>query len=839
MIKISKSLELPIHDTLDDIREHLRMQPNLVLEAPTGAGKTTLVPLALLEEPWLQGRKIVMLQPRRLAAKNAALRMADLLNEPVGKTVGYRMRLDTKVGAETRIEVVTEGILLRMLSDDPSLSDFGLLIFDEFHERSLDADLGLSLALNARETFEQDPALRIMLMSATLGTTALEAFLNTRAVRSEGRLFDVAQHYSQASKPRERIVDRLAPVIEKAVATHSNSSVLVFLPGQGEIRQLASRLELPRDVSLRPLYGDLSLKEQQLAIEPSPPGQRKVVLATNIAETSLTIDGVDVVIDSGLERKPQFDPNTGMSRLETVRISQASSVQRAGRAGRLGPGNCYRLWSAAQQQQLKAQDEPEIQSADLTSLVLQLFSFGVYDPAELAWLTPPPPGPYQQAVDLLLDLNALCHSDSGLRLSSHGSAMASIAVHPRLAHMLVMGQSVGGSETAAQLAAVLSDRDPLGRESPDMRTRLEYLSGEITCPAVFRGWQKRTLQLAAQFSRQLPRDFNARLPRPSAEQLPGLLIACAYPDRIARQRHSGGYQLANGRSSQFESPNALSASKWLAVAEVGGMAGRKGDVIRSAAPLDPALFQTLLKEQISEETVVDWDAKSGRFIAEHRSKCGALLLRRETVSDVSDEARTRKLLELTRDAELSNLPWSDQTREFLNKNRLMSGLESDWPSFDTTELVATLGDWLAPYLSSIKKLGELKKLKLLEILQSRLSWEQLQTLNTALPERLEVPSGSQIKIDYGEDPPVLPVKLQEMFGSRQTPSIAGGRIPLVIHLLSPAGRPLQITQDLQGFWQSSYEDVKKEMRGRYPKHPWPDDPAGAQATRHTKHRRNH
>lgn len=832
-----EALELPIHESLDDIREHLRLQPNLVLEAPTGAGKTTVVPLALCEESWLQGRKIIMLQPRRLAAKNAALRMASLLREPIGKTVGYRMRLDTKVSARTRIEVVTEGILLRMLREDPSLSDVGLLIFDEFHERSLDADLGLSLALNARDTFEHDEHLRIMLMSATLGTTALEAFLNTRAIRSEGRLFAVEHRYGQASKPRERIADRLSRVIEKAVTEHSESSLLVFLPGQGEIRQLVTQLELPADVSVRPLYGELSIDEQQLAIAPCPSGQRKVVLATNIAETSLTIEGVDVVIDSGLERKPLFDPNTGMTRLATVRISHASSMQRAGRAGRLRPGTCYRLWSAAQQQQLNTHDEPEIQSADLSSLALQLFAFGIYDPSELAWLTLPPSGPYQQAVELLLELSALCHTDTGLRLTPHGNAMASITAHPRLAHMLLMGQSVGAAETAAHLAAVLSDRDPVGRESVDMRTRLEYLSGEVHCPGVFRGWQKRTQQLAGQFSRQSPRDLPARLPRPTAEQLPGFLIACAYPDRIARQRHSGGYQLANGRSSQFESANALSASKWLAVAEVGGMAGRKGDVIRSAAPLDPTLFQTLLKDQISEETIVEWDARSGRFIAEHRSKCGALLLHRETVSDVSDEARTHKLLELTRDAELSNLPWSDQTREFLNKNRLMSQLDPDWPSFETVQLLATVDDWLAPYLPSIRKLSELKKLKLLEILQSRLSWEQLQTLNAALPERFEAPSGSQIKIDYGEDSPVLPVKLQEMFGSQQTPSIAGGRIPLVIHLLSPAGRPLQITQDLPSFWRSSYDAVKKEMRGRYPKHPWPDDPTSAEPTRYTKHRR--
>ncbi|WP_439106835.1 ATP-dependent helicase HrpB [Congregibacter sp.] len=828
---------MPISEILGDIRNHLSHEHNLVLEAPTGAGKTTIVPLALLDEPWLHNRKIIMLQPRRLAAKNAALRMSAIMDEPIGGTVGYRMRLDTKITAATRIEVVTEGILLAMLREDPSLSDVGLLIFDEFHERSLDADLGLTLALSARATFEQSTPLRIMLMSATLGTAELESLLQTQAIRSEGRLFPVSEQYAGASKPRERIAERVSSVVHKALSENPDSSLLVFLPGQGEIRQLKDQLELPSSVSVHPLYGELSIQEQQRAIEPSPAGERKVVLATNIAETSLTIDGVDVVIDSGLERKPQFDPNTGMSRLATVKISQASSVQRKGRAGRLRPGTCYRLWTESQQQLLNAQDDPEILSADLTALALQLFAFGVYDPQELVWLTAPPVGPYQQAVALLLELAAIRHTDSGLRLTPHGAAMAKIAAHPRLAHMLIMGQSVGAVETAAKLAAVLSDRDPVSRESVDMRTRLEYLSDEVPCPSAFRGWQKRTLQLARQFSRQAPRDVPARVPRPKPDQLCGFLLASAYPDRIARQRHSGGYQLANGRSCQFDSPKALGGSKWLAVAEVGGMSGRKGDMIRSAAPLDPALFDTLLQEQLSEETLVDWDSKSGRFIAERQVKVGALSLHRERLTDVSDEARTEKLIRLTRDAGLANLPWSEQSNALLSKVRLMSQLESGWPALDIPELTKTLDHWLAPYLLTVKKLSDLKNIDLFSALQSQLSWDQQQRLKTELPERFAVPSGSQIKINYGEDPPTLPVKLQEMFGCQQTPSVASGRIALVVHLLSPAGRPLQITQDLPGFWQSSYEAVKKEMRGRYPKHPWPDDPANAEPTRYTKHRK--
>ncbi|EAQ97270.1 ATP-dependent helicase HrpB [Congregibacter litoralis KT71] len=831
------ALGLPICNLLEEIRARLQEERNLVLEAPTGAGKTTVVPLALLDETWLTNRKIIMLQPRRLAAKNAALRMATLLGESPGQTVGYRMRLDSKTSSATRIEVVTEGILLRMLQDDPSLSDVGLIIFDEFHERSLDGDLGLSLALNARDTFSRSPTLRIMLMSATLGTAALEAFLECKAVKSEGRLFPVEERYGQNSKPRERIVDRVTRSINKALAGHPDSSLLVFLPGQGEIRRTMEQLDPPPGVELRPLYGDLSLGEQQAAIAPCREGRRKVVLATNIAETSLTIDGVDVVIDSGLERKPRFDPQTAMSRLTTVKISQASSVQRKGRAGRLRPGTCYRLWSEAQQEQLAAQDEPEIQSADLSSLALQLFAFGVYDPGELAWLTAPPAGAYQQAIDLLLGLAALEKTDAGLRLTPHGNAMAEISAHPRLAHMLLLGDAVGARETAAHLAAVLSDRDPLSRDSADMRTRLEYLSGEVACPGALRAWEKRTLQLARQLSQQLPKATRPNAGKPSYEQLPGLLLASAYPDRIARQRHSGGYQLANGRSCRFASPNALDKSKWLAVAEVGGVAGRTGDVIRSAAPLDPALFDTLLKPQLSEATIVDWDNKSGRFLAERRTSVGALSLRKVQLDSVSDEARTQRLIELTREANMANLSWSAPCEELRNKVRLMARLESDWPSLESEDLVPTLEDWLAPYLLAVKKLSDLKKLDLYTALESLLSWEQQRRLRAELPERFEVPSGSKVAIDYREDPPILPVKLQEMFGCRDTPSIAGGRIALVVHLLSPAGRPLQVTQDLPSFWNNSYDAVKKEMRGRYPKHPWPDDPLSATPTRFTKHRK--
>ncbi|MFT7287853.1 MAG: ATP-dependent helicase HrpB [Halieaceae bacterium] len=830
-------LQLPINDVLDEIRDHLAIHDTLIVEAPPGAGKTTIIPLSLLAQPWLNGRSIIMLQPRRLAAKSAATRMAALLGEDVGQTVGYRIRLDTKVSAKTRLEVVTEGVLLRMLREDPTLAEVGLLIFDEFHERSLDADLGLTLALSARDTFGAAVTPRILVMSATLAQGELTAFLQAPCIQSHGRMFPVTVNYGRPSQPRERIAERVISTINETAARHRESNILVFLPGQGEIRQVAAKLELPGDIIVHPLFGDLGISEQQQAIAPSPPGERKIVLATNIAETSLTIEGVDVVIDAGLERVPLFDPNTGMSRLQTVRISRASSEQRMGRAGRLRPGSCYRLWSETQQGLLNAHQAPEIENADLASLTLQLFAWGIYDPAELRWLTPPPAGAYQQSVDLLLRLGAVLRDATGFRLTAHGAAMAEIPAHPRLAHMLLAGHALGRADTASHLAAVLSDRDPVSRESSDMRTRLEYLSGEVACPTGFKGWLHRSRQLAKQFLRQLPAGRGAQLAGPDREQLSGYLIACAYPDRIARQRHSGGFQLANGRSCQFDSPSVLSRSKWLAVAEIGGAAGRKGDTIRSAAPLDPALFDTLLAVQLSEQTVVDWDTRSGHFVAERQRRCGALLLAREKLQQVSDEDRTQKLLELIADAAMSNLPWQGAAGEYRNRARLMGSIDAHWPSFEDEELLKELEAWLAPFLLPVKKLSELKNLDLLGALKCRLSWDQQQKLEKYLPERLQVPSGSNIRIDYAATPPVLAVKLQEMFGCQSNPSVAEGRLPLLVHLLSPAGRPLQVTQDLASFWRTGYLSVRKEMRGRYPKHPWPEDPLQAQPSAHTRHRR--
>ncbi|MEE4108934.1 MAG: ATP-dependent helicase HrpB, partial [Halieaceae bacterium] len=528
--------DLPINDLLAPIREALHRHDALVIEAPPGAGKTTVVPLALLDEPWLAGRRILMLQPRRIATRNAAARLAELLGETPGQTVGYRMRLDTRVGPGTRIEVVTEGVLRRMLADDPTLAGVGLVIFDEFHERSLDADLSLALALQARETFQDEAAFRIVVMSATLSGLPLPELLDAPVLRSAGRQYPVDVRWGKPHAPRERVAERVPAVVDEALRRHPDSSVLVFLPGQGEIRRVAQALRVPPDTDIRPLYGDLPLAEQQRAIAPSPAGRRKVVLATNVAETSLTIDGVDVVIDAGLERVPRFDPGTAMTRLATARISRASAEQRRGRAGRLRPGTCYRLWSEAQHRQLAAQGDPEIASADLAPLALELLAWGATDPGELRWLTPPPPGAWAQALALLVELGAVERQGDRPVLTRHGRQMAALPTHPRLAHMLIAGLAAGAADTACQLAAVLSDRDPVGRESPDMELRLDYLQEQRTAPASLRGWVQRTLQLAERLRRQLP-DVPVAIERPGVEQRLGFLLACAYPDRIARRRH--------------------------------------------------------------------------------------------------------------------------------------------------------------------------------------------------------------------------------------------------------------------------------------------------------------
>ena len=822
---------LPINDVLDEIKASLDRELSLIIEAPPGAGKTTQVPLALMDQGWLGYHKIIMLEPRRLAAKTAAHRMATIIGESPGQTIGYRMRHETRVSDYTKIEVVTEGVFSRMLQNDPSLEGIGLVIFDEFHERNLDSDLALSVCLKMREIFRAEEPLRLVAMSATLDSQKLASLMQAPVVRSDGQIHPVEIEYGKASQPRDKIVDRIVETTLNALKDNPESSLLVFLPGQGEIRQTFDRLndKLDSSTSLHPLYGNLSLAEQQAAIEHTDQG-RKIVLATNIAETSLTIEGVNVVVDSGLAREPSFDPGTGMSRLQTVKISAGSSIQRAGRAGRLGPGRCYRLWSSGQQDQLIPHTTPEIHKADLAGMALQLFQWGIQSPDELKFVDPPKPGNWEQAVSLLNDLGALRPDLTSL--NEHGEAMAAVPAHPRLAHLLIKGAEAGHTVKAALLAALLSDRNPMAQENPDITTHLEVLNGERPCANRYRGWYQRTQNLANQFT-QHAAGIQQTIDLPEAD-LPGYLLACAYPDRIARRRHKGGYQLANGRSVTFAEKQLLDKHTWLAVAEVSGMAKSRGDVIRSAAPFKAKLFEGVLSPQVTHKTILNWDKKADRFIAEKRQQIGQLVLSKTPLDNVSPEERVAAIINYISNEGPGPLSFSKAVKSWQARVALALTFDESLPDQSDAALMQSLGTWLAPYLSDVTRISELKKLNLVPILRDQLTWEQQQQIEKLTPVELKVPSGNTIKIDYSQSPPVLATKLQTMFGCTTTPTILNGEMPLMIHLLSPAGRPLQVTQSLESFWRDVYPDVRKEMKGRYPKHPWPDDPLNAAPTTRTR-----
>lgn len=823
---------LPIDDILPALRAALAARDEAVLEAPPGAGKTTRVPLALLDEPWLAGQTILMLEPRRLAARAAAERLAAELGEVPGETVGYRIRLESKVGPRTRIEVVTEGILTRRLQRDPALEGVGLVIFDEFHERSLDADLALALTLNARALLRERP-LKVLPMSATLDGERLAALLgDAPRVRSEGRLHPVAIRWGAPWQAGERLEPRVVQSVLRAL-DEEDGSLLVFLPGQAEIRRVHDALQEALggrpEVVLCPLHGELALAEQRAAIEPAPAGRRKVVLATNIAETSLTIEGVRVVVDAGLARVPRFDPASGMTRLDTRRIARASATQRAGRAGRLEPGTCYRLWSEEQHAQLAEQGEAEILQADLSGLVLQLARWGAAA-EELDWLDPPPPAALAQASDLLCRLGAL--AEDGRRLTAHGQAMAELPAHPRIAHLLLRGQALGLGRLAVDLAALLLERD-IGRGlGADLADRLALLHGG-------RGeGVPRVRQLARQLAGLLP---GPRVPeRADADHLrwPGALLAFAYPDRIARQRREDGadYRLANGRAAQFGEPDRLMKQPWLVVAELGSRQGAREERIYRAAALDPALFEDVLAEQVSTRDAVEWDERQGVLLAERQRRVGELVLVRQALPEPDEAARGQALLALVRRKGLELLPWTPALRQWQARVALLRRLDleqsgqSDWPDLSDAALSAHLEDWLLPWLGRVSRLAHFAQLDLAAILAAALPWPLPQRLDALAPVALTVPSGSSIRLDYGSHPPVLAVRLQELFGLAETPRIAGGRQPVLLHLLSPARRPVQVTADLASFWRTTYAEVKKDLKGRYPKHYWPDDPRVAEPT---------
>jgi ATP-dependent helicase HrpB len=837
-------ISLPIDEVLPALREALATRHEAVLEAPPGAGKTTRVPLALLNETWLAGQTILMLEPRRLAARAAAERLASELGEKVGETVGYRIRLDSKVGPKTRIEVVTEGILTRRLQDDPALEGVGLLIFDEFHERSLDADLALALSLNGRELFRDDQPLKILLMSATLEGERLAGLLDDAPIlRSEGRMYPVAMRWGRPFQPGEFIEPRLVQTILEAL-NDETGSILVFLPGLAEIRrvhqQLADALGDSPQVLLCPLHGELDLNAQRAAIDPAPTGKRKVVLATNIAETSLTIDGVRVVIDAGLARVPRFDPGSGMTRLDTQRISKASATQRAGRAGRLEPGVCYRLWSQDQHEQLAAYASAEILSADLAGLALQLGRWGV-TPGQLVWLDVPPAAAYAQAQDLLDRLGAL----DGEALTRHGQAMAELPAHPRIAHLLLRGQALGLADMACDVAALLGERDILRGAGADLHSRLVLLSGEERAARGAQGGVQRARQLARQYRGYLRGKASEPVSDPDHLRWLGALLALAYPDRVAQQRRAGGaeYRLANGRAALFAEADSLMKQAWLVIADLGSRQGQREERIYLATDFDPALFDSVLAEQVRIVDQLDWDEREGVLRAERQRKVGELILSREPLTGLDESARSQALVNLVRRKGLELLPWTPELRQWQARVALLRQLdmagkgESEWPDVSDAALLKALEHWLMPYLGKVSRLSHFANLDLSSIVHNLLPWPLPQRLDELAPHHLSVPSGSSIRLDYSEQPPILAVRLQELFGLAETPRIAGGRQVVKLHLLSPARRPVQVTQDLANFWRSTYAEVKKDLKGRYPKHYWPDDPLVAEATARIKPRK--
>lgn len=834
MARSSPSLpRLPIDQVLTPLRAALADRTCAVLQAPPGAGKTTRVPLALLDEPWLSEQRIVMLEPRRLAARAAARRMAGSLGEAVGGIVGFRVRGETQIGPRTRLEVVTEGVLTRMLHADPALEGIGLVIFDEFHERSLNADLGLALALETQSVLRAE--LRLLVMSATLDGIAVARLLgDAPVIASEGRTFPVQTRYVPR-RADQTLEGAVASTIRRALSD-DGGSVLAFLPGAAEIRRTAAAIAssgTAGDVRVLPLFGAMSAAAQDEAILPASPGSRKVVLATSIAETSLTIDGVQVVVDSGLSRVPSFSPRTGMSRLATVRVSQASAEQRRGRAGRTAPGVCYRLWAAEEHAGLLDRDRPEILQADLAPLALELAVAGVVDVSSLRWLDQPPAPALAQARELLVQLGAL---DAGTRITRHGRAMASLGVHPRLAHMMLRGQDLGFGATACLLAALLDERDPLRRgdlaPDADMRHRLAIVEGHQGSPNVDRETIRRL--------REQARTWRAALHGSAQETVVeaecGRALALAFPDRVA-QRRAGAeerFVLRNGLGAVLPEGSALAGEAYLAVAELDGQ--RPHARILLAAPLTRAELDQLLGDQVERKDIVEWRGGE-RAVAVRRERLGAIVLREVPLRDADPVAVAEALLAaLTTEHGLA-LRWSEDAARVRARLAFLHRHLDGWPDVSDAELRATAREWLFPHLVGLRRRDAVDDLDLGALVLARLSWRQRAELDELAPTHLEVPSGSRIRIEYTDpDVPVLAVRLQEVFGLETTPRLAGGAVPITLHLLSPARRPVQVTRDLAGFWRHSYFEVRKELRGRYPKHPWPDDPLRAEPTRRVKPR---
>lgn len=817
---------LPINTILPELQQTLEHQCSVLLQAPPGAGKTTRVPLALLDAPWRSGRKILVLEPRRLAARTAAQFMARQLGEKAGQTVGYRTRLDSQISATTQIEVVTEGILTRLIQQDPLLEGYAAVLFDEFHERSLHADLGLALVRESQQALRED--LRILVMSATLDTAPIAHVLGeVPVISSEGRAYPVEVIYRPHT---ERFLsDAVVACIHVALREQSGS-LLVFLPGAGEIHRVAEQLKdrLPTDVLLAPLYGNLQSSEQDGAIQPAPPGQRKIVLATAIAETSLTIEGVRVVIDSGQQRRALFNPNSGMSRLVTTRLSKASAEQRKGRAGRIEPGVCYRLWSESEQAALAEFTPPEILEADLASLVLELAQWGAREPQAVAWIDPPPQAHWNQARDLL-QLLGLLNAEGAI--TDSGKAARQLGIHPRLARMVLRGRELGLGRAAAEIAALLGERDLLGPQAgADLHDRLRLLHGDYPQRV-----DRARLNAVRQSARQLTHKNDSGQSLPTPEET-GRLLALAYPDRIGKRRsaNSERYQLSNGKGASLREGDALARHEWLVAADLDGQS-RQASIYLAAPVLLADLEQDLPGLLVEQEEAV-WDEQRGTVIVREVRKLGQLVLAEKELGKPQPEQIQQALLQAVRSKGLDSLPWNESCRQWQARVALLRRtLGDDWPAVDEQSLLNNLENWLLPFLHGMQRWADVQKLDLYNALNSLLDYPQQQQLGQLAPTALEIPTGQQVRLDYcAENGPVLAAKLQALFGWEHTPTVAGGKIPVLIHLLSPAQRPLAVTADLHSFWRNAYAEVRKDMRGRYPKHPWPEDPLSAVAQQGVK-----
>jgi ATP-dependent helicase HrpB len=810
-------MSLPVEEVLPDLRAALAARGEAVLVAPPGAGKTTRVPPALLGEPWARAGKIILLSPRRIAARAAASRMAAERGERVGETIGYRVRLDSRIGPKTRIEVVTEGVFSRMILDDPELKGVAAVLFDEFHERSVEGDLGLALARDAQGALRPD--LKIVVMSATLDAARIASLLDDAPVIiSEGRTFPVSYVY-RPRDPRGRLEEETAAAVRAALAAERGSA-LVFLPGVREIERTAENLRASvsdPSVDIRPLYGAMSSADQDAAISPAPPGRRKVVLATSIAETSLTIDGVRIVVDAGLARRPRFEPALGLSRLETVRASQAAITQRAGRAGRLEPGVCWRLWSEGETRSLPEFDRPEMLDADLSGLALDLAAWGVSDPATLAWLDPPPKPAWNEAIVLLKRIGAL--DDAG-RLTEHGGAVARLPLPPRLAHMVIDAARNDEGLLAARIAMLLTEQG-LGGRSADLRERLHRFGSE-------RGQRADAARsLADRIAR------NACGVRGNVdEERAGAVLALAYPDRVAKSR-GGAFTMVNGRAAAIEPASPLAREPFVVIADISGAAGRAQILL--GAPIALADIEAMFAKEIETGASATVDPATGAVRGRRTRRLGRVVLSEAPLERMNGEDLQQALLGAVRDEGLALLDWDDAALQMRARVAFMQTLDAEtWPDWHDEALIASVEDWLAPALINRSRL---KDVNVAEALANALPYDLRRKLDAEAPARFETPAGSSLRIDYAADGgPALDVRLQELFGQEKHPSVANGRVPLSLRLLSPAHRSVQTTKDLPGFWRGSYAAVRSEMRGRYPKHPWPEDPLTAPPTRRAKPR---